>query len=306
VPLSRLWKRLWHAQGRYPCKSLKHHLLPVQDYQPHLLQAEVFYYCAPLLASRLDISWVDYWPGQAPALPEASSSQCSHTFAGPHETANLFCMPGAPMEPFQTSVLPGSMRRHFNPNPLSYFPQSTMRTTSQRMVSQNSECAPACLTRCMWAKCRPWLHADLLAAAGEPVAFLARPVGGLLCAGAARLLVSPSSPFSCIVARAHPFWRLAELHGGQSTLSCTVCLPSPCSKEYGFTVNSARERRRLVLTMAPVDWAVEWLRPVSPRFKMIGPVLAGPGNPLPDDLEARRLHCSHPLPTCSMACLARL
>ena len=37
--------------------------------------------------------------------------------------------------------------------------------------------------------------------------------------------------------------------------------------------------------MAPVDWAAEWLRPVTPNFKMVGPILSQPGRPLPADLE---------------------
>lgn len=40
-----------------------------------------------------------------------------------------------------------------------------------------------------------------------------------------------------------------------------------------------------MLTMAPVDWAAEWLRPVTPNFKMVGPILSQPGRPLPADLE---------------------
>lgn len=58
-----------------------------------------------------------------------------------------------------------------------------------------------------------------------------------------------------------------------------------CSKSYDFNPELPEERRRLVLTMAPVDWAAEWLRPVNPNFKMVGPILAGPGKPLPAHLE---------------------
>ena len=39
------------------------------------------------------------------------------------------------------------------------------------------------------------------------------------------------------------------------------------------------------MTIAPVDWAAEWLRPVTPNFKLVGSVLAGPGKPLPAHLE---------------------
>ena len=58
-----------------------------------------------------------------------------------------------------------------------------------------------------------------------------------------------------------------------------------CSKEYGSNPDAARERRRMVLSLSPVDWAAEWLRPVSPSYKYVGPVLAQPGTALPADLE---------------------
>ncbi|CAK0786592.1 hypothetical protein CVIRNUC_009806 [Coccomyxa viridis] len=47
-----------------------------------------------------------------------------------------------------------------------------------------------------------------------------------------------------------------------------------------------QERRRMVMTLLPTDWAAEWVRPTTPDFKMVGPVLTGPGKPLPADLEA--------------------
>ena len=40
-----------------------------------------------------------------------------------------------------------------------------------------------------------------------------------------------------------------------------------------------------MLTISPTHWAAEWLRPVTPNYKLVGPVLAGPGKPLPADLE---------------------
>ena len=69
-----------------------------------------------------------------------------------------------------------------------------------------------------------------------------------------------------------------------STSSIKLAL-SVCSKKVGFNPDLPEERRRLVLTMAPVDWAAEWLRPVTPNFKMVGPILSQPGRPLPADLE---------------------
>ena len=58
-----------------------------------------------------------------------------------------------------------------------------------------------------------------------------------------------------------------------------------CSKHYKFDPTLPEERKRLVLTITPVHWAAEWLRPVSPNFKMVGPILAGPGRPLPEHIE---------------------
>jgi len=41
----------------------------------------------------------------------------------------------------------------------------------------------------------------------------------------------------------------------------------------------------MVLSLSPVDWAAEWLRPISPSYKYVGPVLAEPGKVLPAHLE---------------------
>jgi glucuronosyltransferase len=57
------------------------------------------------------------------------------------------------------------------------------------------------------------------------------------------------------------------------------------SRRYGFNPDLPQERRRLVLTISPTHWAAEWLRPVTPNYKLVGPVLAGPGRPLAADLE---------------------
>ena len=43
----------------------------------------------------------------------------------------------------------------------------------------------------------------------------------------------------------------------------------------------------MVLTINPVHWAAEWLRPVTPDYKLVGPILSGPGKPLPAHLEVR-------------------
>ena len=65
--------------------------------------AEAFSPCPALLASKLDLPWVDFWPA-------------------------------APVEPFMSSLWPGANRQMFQPNPLSYYPQFFMRSTTQRMV----------------------------------------------------------------------------------------------------------------------------------------------------------------------------
>ena len=57
------------------------------------------------------------------------------------------------------------------------------------------------------------------------------------------------------------------------------------SKRHGFDAMAAKERRRLVMHIVPADWAAEWLRPVSPNMKLVGPVLAGPGKPLPAQFQ---------------------
>jgi hypothetical protein len=46
---------------------------------------------------------------------------------------------------------------------------------------------------------------------------------------------------------------------------------------------------RQVLTIVPTDWAAEWLRPMTPNFKMVGAVLSGPGKPLPVELGVSSL-----------------
>lgn len=58
-----------------------------------------------------------------------------------------------------------------------------------------------------------------------------------------------------------------------------------CSKKFGFDANLPENRRRLVMMIAPVDWAAEWLRPVTPNLKLVGPILSEPGKALPAELE---------------------
>ena len=67
-----------------------------------------------------------------------------------------------------------------------------------------------------------------------------------------------------------------------------------CSNKFGFNPDAAEERRRMVLSLSPVDWAAEWLRPMPPSYKYVGPVLAEPGKALPAHLEVcpSRMHAA--------------
>lgn len=49
--------------------------------------------------------------------------------------------------------------------------------------------------------------------------------------------------------------------------------------------DAPRERRRFVMTLCIADFAIEWVRPLPPNFKMIGAILPAPARPLPADLE---------------------
>ena len=59
------------------------------------------------------------------------------------------------------------------------------------------------------------------------------------------------------------------------------------SSKYNFDPELPKERKRRVMTIVPVHWAAEWLRPVTPDYKLVGPVLSEPGKPLPAYLEVR-------------------
>ena len=96
----------WAALQRRDDESL-------QAFKADVLLGENLYPCSALLAHKLELPWVNYW---APA----------------------------PLEPDLTSLWSGANRRLFQPNPLSYLPQSWMRTTTQSMVR-----ACAHLTVCM-------------------------------------------------------------------------------------------------------------------------------------------------------------
>lgn len=56
------------------------------------------------------------------------------------------------------------------------------------------------------------------------------------------------------------------------------------SRRYGLDTESPEERARLVLTISSADFAVEWVRPLPPNYKMVGPLLPQPPQPLPEEL----------------------
>lgn len=83
----------------------KHSCL-LQEYEADVMIAEMFEPCSALLAHTLNLPWINHWPV-------------------------------SPMEPFATSLWPGSNRRLFQPNPLSYYPQFRSESsgpTTQHMV----------------------------------------------------------------------------------------------------------------------------------------------------------------------------
>lgn len=75
----------------------------MQGLHADLLLASSMYPCTQVIASKLDRPFVNYFPAGS-------------------------------LEPMMTSLWPGSNRRLFLPNPLSYFPQHGVSVTSQRLV----------------------------------------------------------------------------------------------------------------------------------------------------------------------------
>lgn len=75
----------------------------MQEFQADILVATSMNTCTQILASKLDKSFVNYFPA-------------------------------GPIDPFFTAIYPRSNRRAFVPNPLSYVPQAGEVVTSQYMV----------------------------------------------------------------------------------------------------------------------------------------------------------------------------
>ena len=83
------------------CKSL-------QDFDADVVFGEMLFWCTPIVVSKLDKPWVNY-------------------------------VAIAPVEPSMTSLSQYGGRSLFIPNPLSYHPQWTFRTTTQGMVRSRWE-----------------------------------------------------------------------------------------------------------------------------------------------------------------------
>lgn len=60
-------------------------------------------------------------------------------------------------------------------------------------------------------------------------------------------------------------------------------------KRHGVDPDARLERERCALTICAADFAVEWLRPLPPSLKFVGPILPEPARPLPADLEVKPL-----------------
>ncbi len=76
----------------------------MQEFQTDVIVATTMNLCAQVLASKLDKSFINYFPA-------------------------------GPIDPFFTSIYPDSNRRAFMPNPLSYNPQGGSVGVTQHMVS---------------------------------------------------------------------------------------------------------------------------------------------------------------------------
>ena len=81
-------------------------------------------------------------------------------------------------------------------------------------------------------------------------------------------------------------------------MACTRTFVCLCSAKHGFDPNSPRERRRMALRILSAGFAVEWLRPLPPDVKLVGPLLPQPAAPLPPDLEACDWLSSHRHASC--------
>lgn len=61
----------------------------------------------------------------------------------------------------------------------------------------------------------------------------------------------------------------------------------PCSNRHGVNLAAPQEMRRLIMHVVSADFAMEWVRPMPPNVKLVGPVLPEPPKALPADTEVR-------------------
>ena len=76
----------------------------MQEWRADLMLGESLGPCTALLAHKLNVSWVNFWPVDF-------------------------------TEPVMSAAWKGSNRQLHTPNPISYFPQMFMPTTTQLMVN---------------------------------------------------------------------------------------------------------------------------------------------------------------------------
>ncbi|CAL5228007.1 g11062 [Coccomyxa viridis] len=57
-------------------------------------------------------------------------------------------------------------------------------------------------------------------------------------------------------------------------------------KKHGVNLAAPQEARRLIMHIFSADFALEWVRPLPPNVKFVGPILPQPAQALPDKLEA--------------------
>ncbi len=70
-----------------------------------------------------------------------------------------------------------------------------------------------------------------------------------------------------------------------------------CSNAHGVDPGAPDEARRGILYIFSADFALEWVRPLPPNVKYVGPLLPQPALPLSTELEVSlssvRIVCSN-------------
>ena len=63
-----------------------------------------------------------------------------------------------------------------------------------------------------------------------------------------------------------------------------------CSNRHGVNLAAPQEIRRLLMHVISADFAMEWVRPMPPNVKLVGPLLPEPPKPLPTDIVVSHTH----------------